>query len=75
MLSNVFSQTKIVKSVFCQDDKSTLTPTGWRATKYFPGVFVVSVQHESLGQRQFAFIRVEADERRFAAIVHFPFRR
>lgn len=54
-----------------QKEETTLTPTGRCATKYFSGVFVVGIQHEPLGQWQFAFVRVKADERRFAAVIHF----
>lgn len=48
-----------------------LTPAGRRTTEYLAGVFVVRVHHETFGQRQLAFVRVEADERRFAAVIHF----
>jgi len=48
-----------------------LTPTGRRTAEYLAGVFIVRVHHKPFGQRQLAFVRVETDERRFAAVIHF----
>lgn len=57
--------------MFLAQYEMLLTPTGRCTTKYFPGVFIVGVQYESLGHGQPTFVRVEPDERRLAAVIHF----
>lgn len=48
-----------------------LTPTGRCTSKYFSGVFIVGVQNKSFGHGQSTFVRIESNERCFAAVIHF----